>query len=123
MTIEALRDTPWRITLCQIGTGRRMIESIFDHGKQKMEARNSYLLTVHQHAPPTLQRLINVRTCCFQMGSNIYRTLVEDVDAIAVESLLLRQGHPRDIEDLNEMGDVVLPKEVDIHYSSKRAEV
>lgn len=100
-----------------------MVESIFDHRKQKMEARNSYLLTVHQHAPPTLQRLINVCTCRFQMGSDIYRTLVEDINTIAVESLLLGEGHPRDIEDLNEMGDVVLPKEVDIHYSRKRAEV
>ena len=52
-------------------------------------ARNSYLLTVHQHAPPTLQRLINVCTCRFQMGSDIYRTLVEDINTIAVESFLL----------------------------------
>ena len=87
--MEALRDTPWRITLCQIVTGGKMVESIFDHRKQKMGARNSYLLTVHQHAPPTLQSLINVRTCRFQMGSDIYRTLVEDINTIAVESLLL----------------------------------
>lgn len=69
-------------------------------------------MAVHQHMFTASQGLIYVVTRSLEMGSDIGCGLVEDVDAIAIEAVSLRDGDPGHVECVDEVGYVVFAEEV-----------
>lgn len=51
--------------------------------------RKPHLLTVNQYVSPTAKRAVDMVAGSFKVGSEIDRGRVEDIDAVAVEAVIL----------------------------------
>ncbi len=61
------------------------------------------MLTVDENIETATQSGIDVFHCIFEMGLEVLALEVQDVEAVALVTILFRCGKPWDIKDLNEM--------------------
>jgi len=77
---------------------------------------------VNQDIRPAPERPVNVVAYPFEVGLQVGAASVEDVDAVAVQSVFFGGGEPGDVEDLDEVGDAVLAEEFAVVDCSHRAD-
>jgi hypothetical protein len=63
----------------------------------------AYLLTVDKNIATPTQGGVDVFDCIFEIRLEILALEVQDVQAVALVTVLFRCGKPWDIEDLNKM--------------------
>jgi hypothetical protein len=67
---------------------------------------------MYQHALPTSQRHVNIITRSLEVRFDIDHGLIKYVNAVAAEAIPFGAREPRCLDDLNEMGDVMLAQKV-----------
>lgn len=63
----------------------------------------AYLLTVYKNIATATQGGVDVFDCIFKMWLEVLALEVQDVQAVALVTVLFRCGKPWDIKDLNKM--------------------
>jgi hypothetical protein len=63
----------------------------------------AYLLTVYKNIATATQGGVDVFDCIFEMWLEVLALEVQDVQAVALVTVLFRSGKPWDIKDLNKM--------------------
>lgn len=108
MTTEALREMPWREERVRAGTGKR--------------GRGRYLLAVDEHILSSGERLFDPCAGIVEVGLEVSRGDVHDVDPGDGHVWVVDWGEPWDVDDLDEVGDAVFPEEISVGDGSERAE-
>jgi hypothetical protein len=84
---------------------------------------DTYLATMHQYVLPTPKGLVNIIACSLEVRFEINSGLIEYANAIALEHVFVKTGETWYLEDLNEVGDVMLMKKVLVVDRGHGAEV
>lgn len=92
-------------------------------GDDDGRAARDALLTMNKDALSTSKRPVDVVACRLEVGFEIDSGLIEDLDAVAVEAVLFGERQPRRVENLNEMRDVMLDKQVLVLNGRERPDV
>jgi len=107
MTTEALREIPLRGVRGRVARGGR---------------GEAYLLAMHKHVLPCRERLFDPCANVVEMGLEVSRGDVHDVDPCDGHAWVVDRGKPWDVDDLDEVGDAVFPEEISVGDGSERAE-
>ena len=106
MTTEALREIPLERVRRRVGRGER----------------ERYLLAVDEDVLSCRERQFDPRASIVEMGLEVSRGDIHDVDPCDGHVWVVDWGEPWDVDDLDEVGDAVFPEEVGVGDGSKGAE-
>lgn len=68
---------------------------------------SAYLLTVYENIATPTQGRVNIFDCVFEMWLEILALEVQDIQTVALVTVLFRCGKPWNIKDLNEVVYIV----------------
>ena len=105
---SAARDTLERAERVRVRAGRG--------------GRGRYLLTVDEDILSSGERLFDPCASVVEMGLEVSRGDVHDVDPGDGHVWVVDWREPWDVDDLDEVGDAVFPEEISVGDGSKRAE-
>jgi len=96
---------------------------VFDEiGDDNGSTARDTLLAMDKHVLSRRERLFDPCTNIVEMGLEVGRGDVHDVDPCDRHVWVVDRGKPRDVDDLDEVGDAVFPEEISVGDGSKRAE-
>ena len=107
MTTEALREIPLREEGVRGRVGRRC---------------EMYLLAMDEDVLPSRERLFDPCASIIEMGLEVSRGDIHDVDPCDGHVWVIDRGKPWDVDNLDEVGDAVFPEEISVGDGSERAE-